>query len=258
MTDRRGAPRIRSTGPRRHRRRARAIDDRLGGRAHRPRARDLLRHVERALLLQVLAAAPADAADRRRGVVAGPARTPAHRDRRRARGRVQDRVAQPSHRPWSRSRARRPGWAASCATSSRWGRARSRCSTRCASATRRSRARATSSTAWSTGSAATATASGCPTVGGELVFDPTYQANPLVNVMAIGLLDERRLTLAARRRPGNLVVLFGSTTGRDGIGGASVLALGHVRPTTTRRSGPSVQVGRPVRREAPDRGIASS
>ena len=65
---------------------------------------------------------------------------------------------------------------------------------------------------------------GIPTVGGELVFDPTYQGNPLVNVMAIGVLEERQLTTAAAPGPGNLVVLFGSTTGRDGIGGASVLA----------------------------------
>jgi phosphoribosylformylglycinamidine synthase II len=65
---------------------------------------------------------------------------------------------------------------------------------------------------------------GVPTVGGELVFDPTYEGNPLVNVMAIGLLEERLLTLAAAPGPGNLAVLFGSTTGRDGIGGASVLA----------------------------------
>ena len=65
---------------------------------------------------------------------------------------------------------------------------------------------------------------GVPTVGGELVFDPSYQGNPLVNVMAIGLLEERLLTRAAAPGPGNLVVLFGSATGRDGIGGASVLA----------------------------------
>ena len=56
------------------------------------------------------------------------------------------------------------------------------------------------------------------------VFDPSYAGNPLVNVMAIGLLEERHLTRAAAPGPGNLAVLFGSTTGRDGIGGASVLA----------------------------------
>jgi len=85
---------------------------------------------------------------------------------------------------------------------------------------------------------------GVPTVGGELVFDSSYQGNPLVNVMAIGLLEERRLTLAAAPGPGNLVVLFGSATGRDGIGGASVLASAtftHDDPSKR----PSVQVGDP-------------
>jgi phosphoribosylformylglycinamidine synthase len=85
---------------------------------------------------------------------------------------------------------------------------------------------------------------GVPTVGGELVFDPSYQGNPLVNVMAIGLLEERRLTLATAGQPGDLVVLFGSATGRDGIGGASVLASAtftHDDPSKR----PSVQVGDP-------------
>jgi phosphoribosylformylglycinamidine synthase len=85
---------------------------------------------------------------------------------------------------------------------------------------------------------------GVPTVGGELVFDPSYAGNPLVNVMAIGLLEERHLTRAAAPGPGNLVVLFGSTTGRDGIGGASVLAsatFGDDDPSKR----PSVQVGDP-------------
>jgi phosphoribosylformylglycinamidine synthase len=85
---------------------------------------------------------------------------------------------------------------------------------------------------------------GVATVGGELVFDPSYQGNPLVNVMAIGLLEVDHLTLAAAPGPGNLVVLFGSTTGRDGIGGASVLAsatFGDDDPSKR----PSVQVGDP-------------
>ncbi len=85
---------------------------------------------------------------------------------------------------------------------------------------------------------------GIPTVGGELVFDPTYQGNPLVNVMAVGLLEERRLTLAAAPGPGNLVVLFGSTTGRDGIGGASVLASATFTDDDPSKR-PSVQVGDP-------------
>jgi phosphoribosylformylglycinamidine synthase subunit PurL len=85
---------------------------------------------------------------------------------------------------------------------------------------------------------------GVPTVGGELVFDDGYQGNPLVNVMAIGLLEERRLTLAAAPGPGNLVVLFGSATGRDGIGGASVLASATFTDDDPSKR-PSVQVGDP-------------
>ena len=85
---------------------------------------------------------------------------------------------------------------------------------------------------------------GVPTIGGELVFDPSYAGNPLVNVMAVGLLEERHLTRAVAPGPGNLAVLFGSTTGRDGIGGASVLAsatFGEDDPS--KRA--SVQVGDP-------------
>ena len=86
---------------------------------------------------------------------------------------------------------------------------------------------------------------GVPTVGGELVFDPSYQGNPLVNVMAIGLLEEGMLTRASADGPGNLVVLYGSATGRDGIGGASVLASAPRSATRTRPSGRRVQVGDP-------------
>jgi phosphoribosylformylglycinamidine synthase len=85
---------------------------------------------------------------------------------------------------------------------------------------------------------------GVPTIGGELVFDPSYQGNPLVNVMAIGLLEDGMLTRASGDGPGNLVVLYGSATGRDGIGGASVLAsatFGDQDPSKR----PSVQVGDP-------------
>ena len=85
---------------------------------------------------------------------------------------------------------------------------------------------------------------GVPTVGGELVFDPSYEGNPLVNVMAIGLLEERFLTRAAAPGPGNLVVLFGSTTGRDGIGGASVLASATFGAAESSKR-PSVQIGDP-------------
>ena len=85
---------------------------------------------------------------------------------------------------------------------------------------------------------------GVPTVGGELVFDRSYAGNPLVNVMAIGLLDLDDLTLAAAPGAGNLVVLFGSTTGRDGIGGASILASATFGDQDASKR-PSVQVGDP-------------
>jgi len=85
---------------------------------------------------------------------------------------------------------------------------------------------------------------GVPTVGGDLVFDPSYQDNPLVNVMAIGVLEERYLTRAAAPGPGNLAVLFGSSTGRDGIGGASVLASATFADGDASKR-PSVQVGDP-------------
>ena len=87
---------------------------------------------------------------------------------------------------------------------------------------------------------------GVPTVGGELVFDPTYAENPLVNVMCIGLLPKDDLVLATASGVGNLAVLLGSSTGRDGIGGASVLAsagFGTAEEEEAKR--PSVQVGDP-------------
>src|SRR5262249_50204199 len=65
---------------------------------------------------------------------------------------------------------------------------------------------------------------GVPTVGGEVVFDDCYRDNPLVNVLCLGVLPVERLVLARAEGEGNLAVLLGSSTGRDGIGGASVLA----------------------------------
>jgi phosphoribosylformylglycinamidine synthase subunit PurL len=65
---------------------------------------------------------------------------------------------------------------------------------------------------------------GVPTVGGEISFDPCYSANPLVNVLCLGVLPKDRLVLARAEGAGNLAVLLGASTGRDGIGGASVLA----------------------------------
>ena len=85
---------------------------------------------------------------------------------------------------------------------------------------------------------------GVPTVGGEVVFDECYRDNPLVNVLCLGLLPRERLVLAKAEGEGNLAVLIGSSTGRDGIGGASVLAsAGFEEGSEAKR--PSVQVGDP-------------
>jgi phosphoribosylformylglycinamidine synthase II len=65
---------------------------------------------------------------------------------------------------------------------------------------------------------------GLPNIGGELAFDPCYSGNPLVNALCVGVMRHQDLKLAAARGTGNQVVLFGSRTGPDGIGGASVLA----------------------------------
>jgi phosphoribosylformylglycinamidine synthase len=85
---------------------------------------------------------------------------------------------------------------------------------------------------------------GVPTVGGEVYFEAAYAQNCLINAMALGLAPRERLVRSAAAGPGNVVILFGASTGRDGIGGASVLASaelgdddGQMRPT--------VQVGDP-------------
>ena len=87
---------------------------------------------------------------------------------------------------------------------------------------------------------------GVPTVGGEVYFEGPYEQNCLVNAMALGLAPRERLTRSAAAGPGNILVLFGASTGRDGIGGASVLAsaeLGEHGADDDKR--PTVQVGDP-------------
>jgi len=94
---------------------------------------------------------------------------------------------------------------------------------------------------------------GVPTVGGELTFDPCYAQNPLVNVLCMGALPVDRLVLGIASGPGNLAVLLGSSTGRDGIGGVSVLASAGFAGADGAGTGagaddtkrPSVQVGDP-------------
>jgi phosphoribosylformylglycinamidine synthase len=85
---------------------------------------------------------------------------------------------------------------------------------------------------------------GLPNIGGELVFDPSYLANPLVNALCVGVLPADGIKLAKAEGPGSLVVLFGARTGGDGIGGASVLASASFEREGERRR-PAVQVGDP-------------
>ena len=87
---------------------------------------------------------------------------------------------------------------------------------------------------------------GVPTVGGEVAFDECYADNPLVNVLCVGVMPVERLVLGRASGLGNLAVLIGSSTGRDGIGGVSVLAsagFGDAEADAAKR--PTVQVGDP-------------
>lgn len=85
---------------------------------------------------------------------------------------------------------------------------------------------------------------GVPTVGGEVYFDDAYEGNCLINAMSIGLMREENLTRATASGVGNKLVLIGSTTGRDGIGGASVLASQEFDEGAESKR-PAVQVGDP-------------
>ncbi|MCL1897496.1 MAG: phosphoribosylformylglycinamidine synthase subunit PurL [Micrococcales bacterium] len=85
---------------------------------------------------------------------------------------------------------------------------------------------------------------GLPNIGGETVFDPSYQGNPLVNALCVGVMRRDKIHLANARGVGNLVVMFGARTGGDGIGGASVLASETFDDGGPSKR-PSVQVGDP-------------
>jgi phosphoribosylformylglycinamidine synthase len=84
---------------------------------------------------------------------------------------------------------------------------------------------------------------GVPTVGGEVYFEGPYEQNCLVNAMALGIGHRDHLITSAAVGVGNTVVLFGASTGRDGIGGASVLASAELGEDDDKR--PTVQVGDP-------------
>jgi phosphoribosylformylglycinamidine synthase len=84
---------------------------------------------------------------------------------------------------------------------------------------------------------------GVPTVGGEIYFDPAYRGNPLVNAMAIGLMETPEIVKAGAAGVGNPVLYVGSTTGRDGMGGASFASAELSDQSVDDR--PAVQVGDP-------------
>jgi phosphoribosylformylglycinamidine synthase II len=85
---------------------------------------------------------------------------------------------------------------------------------------------------------------GVPTVGGEMHFEPGYSANPLVNVLALGIAKKEDLFFAKARGAGNPVIYVGAKTGRDGIHGASLLASAEFSEESQQKR-PNVQVGDP-------------
>ncbi len=85
---------------------------------------------------------------------------------------------------------------------------------------------------------------GVPTVGGEVYFEAAYEQNCLVNAMCLGIARHERLTSSAAAGVGNLLVLMGARTGRDGIGGASVLASAELDSEDESKR-PTVQIGDP-------------
>jgi phosphoribosylformylglycinamidine synthase II len=84
---------------------------------------------------------------------------------------------------------------------------------------------------------------GVPTVGGETHFSRAYNGNPLVNVMCVGQLEHKDITLACAQNPGDLIVYFGNSTGRDGVHGATFASQEMTEQTQAKRS--AVQVGDP-------------
>ena len=105
---------------------------------------------------------------------------------------------------------------------------------------------------------------GVATVGGEIYFEGPYEQNCLVNAMCLGLAPKDKMIRSAAAGVGNVIVLFGALTGRDGIGGASVLASAELGEDDDKR--PSVQIGDPFEEkkllesslELLDRGLLAS
>jgi phosphoribosylformylglycinamidine synthase len=85
---------------------------------------------------------------------------------------------------------------------------------------------------------------GVATVGGEIYFEEPYEQNCLINAMCVGLTTHERVTRSAAAGPGNVLILIGALTGRDGIGGASVLASAELDEADEAKR-PTVQIGDP-------------
>ncbi len=94
-----------------------------------------------------------------------------------------------------------------------------------------------------TGGLVTHNCIGVPTVGGEIYFDETYRENPLVNVMCVGIVPAGRIAMAKAKGTGNTVMYVGSSTGRDGLGGASFASREITDGSEADR--PAVQIGDP-------------
>src|SRR3954466_5232659 len=85
---------------------------------------------------------------------------------------------------------------------------------------------------------------GVPTVGGEVYFEPSYEHNCLVNAMCVGLARTSEMIRSAAAGPGNLLLIMGASTGRDGLGGASVLASAELEVHDARKRS-ILQIGDP-------------
>ena len=227
-------------GPRADRRRGgrHRVDPRAG--AEPPRAGHVRGDVVRALLLQVVARStssgcPTEGEARARRA---RARTPAWSTSATASPPPSASRATTTRRPSSPTRARPPASAASSATSSPWAPGRSPSWTRCASARSTTPAAAGSPRASCPASPATATRSACPPSAARSSSTRPTPGNPLVNVLCLGVLPTERLVLGQASGVGNLAVLLGSSTGRDGIGGVSVLASAGLRRGDRRGQAP--------------------
>ena len=99
---------------------------------------------------------------------------------------------------------------------------------------------------------------GVPTVGGEVYFEEAYEGNCLINAMSLGIMREEEIILAVAAGPGNLVMLIGSTTGRDGIGGASTCSQARSSTSAPRTSARRSRWATRSRRSCSSRHASSS